>query len=382
MPLRRKHQEAWAAYLAVPVEETNSIGMKMVLIPPGVFQMGSTDAQVEAAIKIAERDNDAWRSSRIRDAERPQHSVELTKPFQMSATEVTIGQFRKFVERSKYVTLAEKTGGDSDSTDPSKPGIKTHFWSAPGYPVGDDAPVSQVSWLDAAAFCNWLCEQETLPLSYREYPRDGSASFPERTAYRLPTEAQWEFACRAGTTTQYWFGDDPEELAAYGWYVKNSGGAAHAVARKPANPFGLYDMHGNVEEWVPADWLDDKYYNAFPAKDPNGPAAGSRRAVRGGRWLNLASICRSAAASRFPQPGAPPQPFGISGCPWRLSLHPPKRCILVLGNAFNTRAWFRIVRSFNCGGLKPCGSAPRRRRERRGEILCRMKSYSRIRAMR
>jgi formylglycine-generating enzyme required for sulfatase activity len=173
----------------------------------------------------------------------------------MSETVVTVGQFRKFVEGGKYVTLAEKLGGDSDSTNPSKPGSKAHFWSAPGGANG----------------------------------------------YRLPTEAQWEFACRAGTTTQYWFGDDPEELAAYGWCVRNSGGAAHAVAQKPANPFRLYDMHGNVEEWC-ADWLDDKYYDASPARDPTGPAAGSGRAVRGGRWLNLASICRCALRHGSPGP--------------------------------------------------------------------------------
>ena len=98
-------------------------------------------------------------------------------------------------------------------------------------------------------------------------PQDGWVLLPGATGYRLPTEAQWEYACRAGTTTQYSFGDDPAELAEYGWYNQNAGGGARAAGLKPANPFGLYDMHGNVEEWC-ADWIDDNWYAASPTTTP------------------------------------------------------------------------------------------------------------------
>ena len=157
----------------------------------------------------------------------------------------------------------------------------------------DESPVTQVSWLDPAPFCNWLSRQEKLPPSYRQDARAGWVLLPGATGYRLPSEAEWEYACRAGTTTQYWFGDDPAKLAEYGWYSQNSGGSARSVGLKPANPFGLYDMHGNAEQWC-ADWLDDKWYAASPTSDPQGPPAGSRRVIRGGDWYYDASHCRSA----------------------------------------------------------------------------------------
>ena len=129
----RAYQEAWAKYLGRPVETTNSIGMKMVLLPPGEFLMGSTDEQVEAAIKTAiQRGDEKWGQDRIRDAERPQHKVVLTKPLAMGATVVTIGQFRRFIEATKNATLAETFGGDSDSTDPNHPGNKDHTWRHAG----------------------------------------------------------------------------------------------------------------------------------------------------------------------------------------------------------------------------------------------------------
>jgi formylglycine-generating enzyme required for sulfatase activity len=268
--------------------------MKMVLLPPGEFLMGSSDEQVEAAIKKAiERNDEQWAQDRIRNAERPQHKVVLTKPLAISATEVTIGQFRQFIEVTKYTTLADTLGGDSGGTDPNNPGNKDHTWRSPGYSVNDESPVTQVTWFDAAAFCNWLCEQEKLPPSYHEDAHDGWVLLPGTTGYRLPTEAQWEYACRAGTTTQYSFGDDPAELAEYGWYAQNSGGGARGVGLKLPNPFGLYDMHGNVEEWC-ADWLDDNWYGTSPASDPKGPPAGSRRVIRGGHWRSSGSYCRSA----------------------------------------------------------------------------------------
>jgi formylglycine-generating enzyme required for sulfatase activity len=105
--------------------------------------------------------------------------------------------------------------------------------------------------------------------------------------YRLPTEAEWEWSCRAGKTTQYSFGDDEKQLGGYAWYDGNSRYKseqhAHAVGQKRGNPFGLYDMHGNVWEWC-SDWYDDEYYAASPEQDPAGPSSGSSRVLRGGGW--------------------------------------------------------------------------------------------------
>jgi len=115
----------------------------------------------------------------------------------------------------------------------------------------------------------------------------------------LPTEAEWEYACRAGTTTQFWFGDDVAELEQHEWYNKNVGGRARAVGLKSPNPFRLYDMAGNVREWC-SDFYDAKWYEISPLNDPVGPIAGSNRVLRGGHWHSSASYCRSAFHSYYP----------------------------------------------------------------------------------
>jgi formylglycine-generating enzyme required for sulfatase activity len=109
--------------------------------------------------------------------------------------------------------------------------------------------------------------------------------------YRLPTEAEWEYSCRAGTTTEYSFGDRESELGDYAWYDENSGGTTHPVGGKKPNPWGLYDMHGNVWEWC-QDWHD--YYPSGPVTDPTGPVSGSLRVGRGGNWISISDYCRSA----------------------------------------------------------------------------------------
>jgi formylglycine-generating enzyme required for sulfatase activity len=175
------------------------------------------------------------------------HEVTLTKPFMIGVHEVT---------QADYQTVMR--------INPSK--FK-----------GSRNPVEMVTWNDATEFCRRL---SLLP---REKPAG--------RVYRLPTEAEWEFACRAGTTTTYSFGDDESLLSRYGWTKDNGGGTTHPVGSKLANPFGLYDVHGNVWEWC-QDWYGG--YPSFAVTDPKGAVSGSSRVGRGGSWFGPAEDCRSA----------------------------------------------------------------------------------------
>lgn len=295
----KAHQQAWAQFLGTQVETKNSIGMSFVLLPPGEFLMGSTEEQIQAAlaqITASEPNVDPRTKSAFAEFERPQHRVVLTKPAWIGTTEVTIGQFKKFVEATQYVTQAEQLGnGNTNSTaevtDPNKRNLLN--WRAPGYQVTDDWPVTQVTWNDAIAFCNWISSREQLVPCY-QVDDQGRWTFNESAnGFRLPTDAEWEYACRAGTTTQYWFGDDAKLLDQHGWYDQNAGGSARSVGLKRPNPFGLFDTAGNVWEWC-WDWWDAKWYATSPVNDPHGPDLGRHRAVRGGVWDFTASNCRSA----------------------------------------------------------------------------------------
>lgn len=174
---------------------------------------------------------------------RNSHRVRLTSAFLMGTTEVTQGQ---------WLTVM----GNNPS----------HF-------KGDDLPVEWVSWEEAVEFCRKLSEKEG-------------------KEYRLPTEAEWEYACRAGTTTEYSSGDGEDALKRVGWYSDNSGGKTQPVGQKQANAWGLYDMHGNVWEWC-NDWYGGVYPNG-EVTDPTGPATGSYRVIRGGSWGGTPRHCRSA----------------------------------------------------------------------------------------
>ncbi|MFN7869957.1 MAG: SUMF1/EgtB/PvdO family nonheme iron enzyme [Planctomyces sp.] len=202
---------------------TNSIGMVLLPIPAGTFTMGSPDSEKD-------RDNDET-----------QHQVTLSKPFYMGRTEVTQGQWKKVM-----------------GTEP---------WKGEDYvQEGDDYPAVYISWDDAVAFCKKLSEKEG-------------------KTYRLPTEAEWEYACRGGTKTAFSFGDDEADLGKYAWFDGNAWDInekyAHRVAQKLPNPFGLHDMHGNVWEWC-SDWKGA--YPSTPLRDPQGPDSGSFRVLRGGSW--------------------------------------------------------------------------------------------------
>jgi formylglycine-generating enzyme required for sulfatase activity/serine/threonine protein kinase len=272
----KTHQEAWAKYLGVPVEYINSIGMKFRLIPPGEFMMGSTPEEIEAALAVA-GNNEHWKEH-IR-SETPQHKVILTQAIYLGVHEVTQAQYEQVMGQNPSHFAA---------TGPGKDAV-----------VGMDTthhPVELVSWNDAAEFCAKLSEKEQLRPCY--FRSGETVTMLDGNGYRLPTEAQWEFACRAGTTTKYWIGDQDESLGQAAWLGRNSGGRTHAVGELKANPLGLYDIHGSVWEWV-QDWWEPTYYGQFqekPALDPGGPSsAGSRRVLRGGYWGLNASFCRASS---------------------------------------------------------------------------------------
>jgi formylglycine-generating enzyme required for sulfatase activity len=150
-------------------------------------------------------------------------------------------------------------------------------------------PVEQVRWSDAVRFCNKRSELEGLRPCYdlKTWQCDFDAD-----GYRLPTEAEWEYACRAGTSTAYFFGNDPSKLSGYGWFDKNSGGHPRPVGEKQPNAWGLFDMCGNLWEWC-NDFYGVDYYNASPLTNPKGPDTGRTKVVRGGAWRFSAERCRS-----------------------------------------------------------------------------------------
>ena len=254
---------------------TNSIGMKMKLIKPGKFLMGSP----------------AGEEGRY-DDEGPQHEVEISKAFYMGVYPVTKAQFAAFVKDDGYQTDAEKDGkgGFGFNTTTAKWEQKAEYtWRNPGFSQGDDHPVVEVSWNDATAFCAWLSKKEG-------------------KTYELPTEAEWEYACRAGTTTRFWCGDTDDSLkgnaniadasaqggvARHRWIVSWDDGYAFTspVGHYKANPWGLYDMGGNVWQWC-ADGYDK--YQEGSIKDPNAKDSANSRVLRGGSWCVEPRDCRSA----------------------------------------------------------------------------------------
>jgi formylglycine-generating enzyme required for sulfatase activity len=217
----KAHQKAWADHLGENVQITNPLEMKFNLIPPGEFVMGSPESEADRS-----------------DIE-TQHLVKITKPFYLSAYEVTQQQYERVMGKN------------------------------PSGRKGPTAPVEQVSWHDAVAFCSKLSKQEGVE-------------------YRLPTEAEWEYACRAGATTAYSFGDDVSELGEYAWHGRNT----HPVGQLKPNAWGLYDMHGNVFEWC-QDWYGP-YKSLQVVSDPTGAASGSRRVLRGGAFYVLPLSVRAA----------------------------------------------------------------------------------------
>jgi formylglycine-generating enzyme required for sulfatase activity len=281
---------------------TNSIGVKLTLVPSGEFKMGSGEsAEATAAFFDKTYGPDGIGDDRFED-EHPRHRVWITRAFYLGTYHVTRGQFRRFVKETAYITGAEKGEQPALGWVPAREdlvGNAKFSWRNPGFEQTDDHPVVIVSRDDALAFCEWLSRKEG------------------RT-YRLPTEAEWEYACRGGTTTRYSSGDDPETLAKVAnvadatirakfpkWKhppIKASDGYMFTspVGSFKPNAFGLYDMHGNAWQWC-ADRYSSDYYAKSPVDDPSGPheldltALFDGFVVRGGSWREGPLYARSAA---------------------------------------------------------------------------------------
>jgi formylglycine-generating enzyme required for sulfatase activity len=248
----------------------------LVLIPPGEFLMGSDDAERARLLEEASAAGKQWVMNRIA-SESPQHVVRITRPFWLGRHEVTLGQFRQFAEHAEYKTEAEQDGNGGYGLVNGQWVQDPRFvWNGDlGFPRTENDPVVHVSWNDAISFCQWLSK------------RDGAIEFG------LPTEAQWEFACRAGTTTPWYEGESNAQLAEYGWFDANSVAQLHPVGQLRPNAFGLYDMHGNVWEWC-RDWYAADYYGHSPRDNPTGLPNGLGRVQRGGDWVYGRECCRSA----------------------------------------------------------------------------------------
>ena len=184
--------------------------------------------------------------------EKPRHEVRITRPYYVGVYPVTQAQYRAAMGENP--SWFSSTGGGKDKVI----GRST-----------DQHPVESVSWLDAARFCNRLSEQEGLTAFYEIRGPDVRMPNWGGTGYRLPTEAEWEYACRGGSTASYCFGDGERELSGYAWFG-GEGGSTHPVGLKRPNAWGLCDMHGNVWEWC-WDWFSKDYYARSPADDPRGP---------------------------------------------------------------------------------------------------------------
>ena len=255
----KAHQKAWADYLKVPLEWENSIGMKFVLIPPGEFMMGSTENEIERTVEgISPLE---WRAE-LR-CEGPQHKVVLTQPFYLGIYEVT--------QRDYTEVMRTNPSAFSDDGSNSK---KVAGRDTKSYPV------DTVSWQDAVRFC-------------QELP-DG---------HRLPTAAEWEFACRAGTTTTYYTGESEEGLRRVAWHFWNSGDSPHPVGQLSPNPFGLFDILGNVWEWCADPWDQTRYAGTVALDPQETPNANKPHVMRGGPWNGISIHMRSAKRSGTLQTG-------------------------------------------------------------------------------
>lgn len=254
---------------ALQKKVTNRIGMEFALIQEGSFLMGSHVSPEEIALRHGV-DTDFYKS------EYPVHTVKISESFYLQTTEMTVGQWRKFINETGYKTEAEEYGGawiwggfvtfERD---------KKSYWNNPGFFQDDDHPITCVTWDDAQELIKWL---NRIDINHK---------------HRLPSEAEWEYACRAGSITDYSFGDDSSVLCEYAWYASNAEGRPEMVGTRKPNPWGLHDMHGNVKEWVEDDWHENYVGAPTDGRPWIDEPRGETRVVRGGCWVLSGYNCRS-----------------------------------------------------------------------------------------
>ncbi|MHC4629704.1 MAG: formylglycine-generating enzyme family protein [Planctomycetota bacterium] len=244
----------------VPKQITTKTGLEMMLIPGGEFMMGD---------------------NRGEDDEKPAHKVKISG-FYMDKYEVTQAAYERMMGRN------------------------------PAKFKGPDKPVERVSWFGAIQYCNMRSLREGLTPCYN---LDTLECNYEADGYRLPTEAEWEYACRSGTTTKYSFGNVQDKLDQHAWFKENANKTSHPVGQKRPDQWDFYDMHGNVWEWC-NDYYSEDYYQKSPVENPIGPAEGDERVLRGGSWASGAQSVRSS--SRYSEtPGFADVCFGYEAYGFR-----------------------------------------------------------------
>jgi sulfatase modifying factor 1 len=294
-----KQQAAWSRNLKQPVTQLNSLRMPFVLIPPGEFEMGATPAAGNEAAPTHEPGDKESLSIQDKASAYPRHHVKIGRPFAVGQHEVTVGQFRQFVTATGYKTIAERetaTGASLSEGVNQKKRMRQpiYSWQFAGELVlEEEHPVTNLSWYDAVAYCEWLSQKEGV-------------------IYRLPTEAEWEYVARAGLGTMVegsvewleWtkqaanladvtglntFGQTGLVTKSVDW--DDTFAAQAPIGRFSPNVLGLQDLSGNVSEWC-SDRYDPEYYKMSPLENPRGPNTGASRVVRGASWQSTAEECR------------------------------------------------------------------------------------------
>ncbi|HYG78076.1 MAG TPA: SUMF1/EgtB/PvdO family nonheme iron enzyme [Planctomycetota bacterium] len=252
-PPNYKASESLAKEITLDVG--NGVKMEFVLIPAGEFMMGSDTGGAN---------------------EKPVHRVSISRPFYLAKYETTVAQFKTFANGARFQSHAEKLGYSYTMKDGQWQKVEGLNWRTPGFEQGDDSPVISLTWTDVTEYCKRV-------------------SRLRKIQFRLPTEAEWEYACRAGTSTVFNNGNSKEDLKEAAWIGENSSGRTQPVGRKKPNAWGLYDMHGNAREWV-SDHYSENWYAQSTTMDPKGPPhanAGDERVMRGGGWIDDYNECRS-----------------------------------------------------------------------------------------
>lgn len=249
----------------------------MVFVESGSFMMGSNDGDED---------------------EKPVHKVTVSS-FYIGKYEVTVAEFATFVDATGYKTSAE-SGNWAFIWNGSKwEQKKDASWNNPYFIQGEKNPVTCVSWFDAIAYCNWLSNKEGLEpcysLSGNANPHEWSPGLVvcnwQANGYRLPTEAEWEFAARGGVKSKGYQYSGSDDVVSVAWYLNNSEKKTQAVGTKQANELGIYDMSGNIREWC-WDWYDSAYFTKSPSSDPRGADSGSSKILKGGVWFYYVGDCR------------------------------------------------------------------------------------------